>query len=184
MTFLTTIFSVPTIALFWTPGGSRKGPMKQDLSVLLSGRCFGIVSLVFSKFWHGARNPFEVMHDSKIFHKRIGKMGQKQGFLNLLKDVINFYWICSIMKIISFLFAMFPHKSYIWEKKIFLRYGPKYSKPIRWQDFLINHTSRTNQWNSPIFLHVYTNSHKLKVDQKFFGWAWPEISVASLVTGL
>ena len=57
------------------------------------------------------------MHDSKIFHKRIGKMGQKQGFLNLLKDVINFYWICSIMKIISFLFAMFSHKSYIWEKK-------------------------------------------------------------------
>ena len=36
----------------------------------------------------------------------------------------------------------------------------------------------------PDFLHVDTNSHKLKVDQKFFGLAWPEMGVASLVTGL
>ena len=34
------------------------------------------------------------------------------------------------------------------------------------------------------FLHVDTNSHKLKVDQKMFGWAWSEMGVASLVTGL
>ena len=25
-----------------------------------------------------------------------------------------------------------------------------------------------------VFLHVDTNSHKLKVDQEIFGWAWPE----------
>ena len=36
----------------------------------------------------------------------------------------------------------------------------------------------------PDFLHVDTNSHKLKVDQKFFGLTWPEMGVASLVTGL
>ena len=36
----------------------------------------------------------------------------------------------------------------------------------------------------PYFLHVDTNSHKLKVDQKIWGWAWSEIGVASLVTGL
>ena len=34
------------------------------------------------------------------------------------------------------------------------------------------------------FLHVDTNSHKLKVDQKMFGWAWSEMGAASLVTGL
>ena len=36
----------------------------------------------------------------------------------------------------------------------------------------------------PNFLHVDTNSHKLIVDQKNFGWAWSEMGVASLVTGL
>ena len=33
-------------------------------------------------------------------------------------------------------------------------------------------------------MHVDTNSHKLKVDQKIFAWAWAEMGVASLVTGL
>ena len=36
----------------------------------------------------------------------------------------------------------------------------------------------------PGFLHVDTNSHKLKVDQKNLGWAWSEMGVASQVTGL
>ena len=36
----------------------------------------------------------------------------------------------------------------------------------------------------PDFLHVDTSSHKLKVDQKIFGWAWSEMGMASLVTGL
>ena len=36
----------------------------------------------------------------------------------------------------------------------------------------------------PDFLHVDTNSHKLKVDQNIFGWAWSEMSVSSLVMGL
>ena len=34
----------------------------------------------------------------------------------------------------------------------------------------------------PDFLHVDTNSHKLKADQKNLGWAWSEMGVASLVT--
>ena len=36
----------------------------------------------------------------------------------------------------------------------------------------------------PDFLHVHTNLHKLKVDQKISEWAWPEMGVVSLVTGL
>ena len=36
----------------------------------------------------------------------------------------------------------------------------------------------------PDFLHVDTNLHKLKRDQKMFGWAPPKIGVAKLVTGL
>ena len=48
-------------------------------------------------------------------------------------------------------------------KFLFLRYGPKYSQPIKLQDFLVNHVSRTNQLDlmkQPDFLHVDTNAHE------------------------
>ena len=50
--------------------------------------------------------------------------------------------------------------------------------------FLINHISRNKSMKWPDFLLVDTNLHKLKVDQEIFGWAWSEMGVASLVTGL
>ena len=96
----------------------------------------------------------------------IGKFGH-QFLLNLI-----------YMKFI--IFAVFLHKSHIWEN--FCSYGPKCSQPIRLQDFLINRISRTNQWNSPILcmlIQIY-----IKADQKIFGWAWPEMGVTSLITGL
>ena len=49
----------------------------------LSGYFLGIVSLIFSKFWHGARIPCEVVLDrarfsgKNFFAPRIGKMGPK-----------------------------------------------------------------------------------------------------------
>ena len=36
----------------------------------------------------------------------------------------------------------------------------------------------------PHFLHVDTNSRKLKVHSKIFGWAWSRMGVANLVSGL
>ena len=36
----------------------------------------------------------------------------------------------------------------------------------------------------PHFLHLDTNSHKLNVDQKIFGWVYSKVGVGSLVTGL
>ena len=74
--------------------------------------------------------------------------------------------------------AQIPHLG----KISFLRYGPKCSQPIRLQDFLINHISRTNQ--QAYFLYVDISSHKLKVDQKIFWWTWSKMDMASLVTGL
>ena len=66
------------------------------------------------------------------------KMGQKQGFLKLLKDlVIKFYWICSIMK--TYIIRCVPAQVPYLGKILFLRYGPKYSQSIRLKDFLINH---------------------------------------------
>ena len=82
----------------WTPSGSCKGPMKQDLSVipsgLLSGCHLGILSLVFSEFWHNARNPYEVVRDSRIFWGKIvcpkiwenrQKLAQKTVFFEFIE---------------------------------------------------------------------------------------------------
>ena len=130
---------------YWTHGSSQKVLWNMVcLCFHLVPAFFGILSLVFSKFWHGAWNPDQVVCDSCIFQNLFcpqnrengPKMGQKQGFLNLLKKlVINFYRICSIIFI---LFAVFLHKSYIWDF-FSLKYEPKYSQPIRLQDFSINH---------------------------------------------
>ena len=49
----------------------------------LSGRFLWIVSITFSNFWHGARNPCEVVRDRARFSRKnffvtkMGKMGQK-----------------------------------------------------------------------------------------------------------
>ena len=61
--------------------------------------------------------------------------------------------------------AQIPYLGKFW----FIRYLPQCSHPIRLQDFLINHISRTSQWNNLIFLHVDKNSYKLKITKKFFG---------------
>ena len=50
------------------------------LSFGLSAHFLGIVSLVFSKFWHGARNPYEVVRDSWIFWKMDRKWAKNRVF--------------------------------------------------------------------------------------------------------
>ena len=92
--------------------------------------------------------------DNFFLFPKLGKWtknGPKQGFLNLLNNlVISFYWICSIMKI--YIICCVPTQIlYLGKFFLFLRYGPKFSKRIRLHDFLINHISRTNQYNSLIF---------------------------------
>lgn len=59
-----------------------KGPIKWGLSVLpsvlLSLHFLGIVSIVFSEFWQGARNPYEVVYDrARFFIKTL--LPQKLG---------------------------------------------------------------------------------------------------------
>lgn len=71
----------------WTLHGSWKGPIKQALSdlwsIVLSVWAFSwnwIISFFSSKFWHGCRNPSEVMHDRAGFFegkKLLPKMGDK-----------------------------------------------------------------------------------------------------------
>ena len=82
-TFRNTVFGPPAVAerVPWNRVCPSFCP-----SFRLCGRFLGIASLVFSKFWHGARNPYEVVRDraefsrKNFFAPRIGKMDQTQGF--------------------------------------------------------------------------------------------------------
>ena len=138
------------------------------LSILLS-RCFlGIAWLVFFfKFGMVLESHVKLCVTEPdflgkcFFPSKIGKMDLKWAnnrvFFNLLENlVINFYWIWSIMKI--YIICCVPAQIPYLGKFLFLRYGPKCSQPIRLQDFLINHISRTNQWNSLIF-YMLTQLH-------------------------
>ena len=135
----------------WTPGSSGNGPMKQGLSSLLScfqfGCFLGIESLVFSEFWHGIWNPYQVVHDSARFFGKtlfVPKIGEMD---------LKFRWICSIMKI--YVVCCVPAQILSLRKILFLKYSPKCSHPIRLHDFQINHFSRTNGWNSLFYLFIY-----------------------------
>ena len=92
--------------------------------------------------------------------------------------LINFYWICSIMKIYIICCAL--HKSHIW--KIFLSWDMGQIVFSQSDCRIFQLTISPEQINEIAwFLHVDTNSHKLKVDQKFLGWTWSEMGVTSLV---
>ena len=94
------------------PGSSQKGPIKQGLSILPS-KCPGIflliVSLTFSKFWHGARNPNEVVHERAGFSRKcsfapeMGKMGQKQGFFEFIGKLSHYFFLNKVYKEILYL---------------------------------------------------------------------------------
>ena len=153
----------------------------------LSRHFLGIGILVFSKFWLCVRKPDKVVFDRvRFFLKKkkrkknapkMGKMGQKKGFLNLLKSlVIDFFWIWSMWSFI--LFAIFLCKSYIWEIS-----GPwdVAQNSLGQLNCRIFKSTRTKQWNSLI---ADTNSWKVKVDWKILRWVWSKMGVANLVTGL
>ena len=102
------------------------------------------------------------------------KIGQKQGFLNLLKNfVIDFFWICSIMKI--YIICSVPAQIPYLGKKFFQRCGPKCCEPIRLQDFLINHIFRTNRWNSLIFymlIQIHIKQKLIRIFLEGHGQRW------------
>ena len=106
-------------------------------------RCFlGIEFSVSSKFWHGAKKPYEVVGDSARFFRKSSfalknsengsKGSRSRGFLIYKKNVLfHFHWICFIMKII--LSVLYLHISFA--KTLFMRYWLKGSLAIRFQFF-------------------------------------------------
>ena len=111
------------------------------------------------------------MFQKTFFAPKIGKMRQKQGFLNLLNNlVINFYWICSIMKIytICCVPGQIPYLGN------FLSLGDMCQSVHSQSDCRLSQISQPFLQNKsmkhPHFLHADTNSQKLKVDLKSGFW--------------
>ena len=108
----------------------------------VSGYFLGIGSIVFSKFWDGARNPNNIVHDRTIFLEKLlllqtrgkrDKIGPKiELFFNLLKTLVfNFYRIGSIMKIYFICFVSVLNLYML--KILFLRHCSKCYLPIKLQ---------------------------------------------------
>ena len=96
------------------------------------------------------------------------KMDQKQVFFNLLENlVIIFYWIWLLMEI--YVICCVPPQIPYLGKSLFLRHGRKCSQLIRLQYFLINHISRTNQWNSLIFCMLI----QIHIIISWWKYVWP-----------
>ena len=116
----------------------------------------------------------------QILRKWAKKWAQNRVFFKILKHfVINFHWICYLMKlyIICCVFAQIPCLGKFW----FLRYRPNCSQPIRLQDFLISYISRTNQWNCLIlcmWIQIHMNEKFIKnfLDCCSQKWVWPVLS--------
>ena len=72
--------------------------MNRGLSVLQFGTFLEIGSLVFSETQFGVRGPYLVVRYragfflKNLFAPKMGKMGQKQGFLNLLENLVIIFF--------------------------------------------------------------------------------------------
>ena len=100
---------------FWTPAVAGRSLWNRVCMPAWAFSWNWIIS--FSRFWQGVRNRYKVNCDRARYFRNfflpptIGKMDQKQSFLNLVKNLVfNFNWICSIMKlyIICYVLAQIP----------------------------------------------------------------------------
>ena len=161
----------------WEPEGSYKIGC---LQFRLSGCFLGIVSLIFSKFWHSARVPCEVVCDRVGFSKKKNchqnwenraKMGLKRFFQfignlghNVLLNLIyneNLYLLCSSTNRIL-------EKTFVPEIRAKM-FSANLIAGFFNQPYLQNKLIK-----QPDVVHFGTNSYKLK----FWGglcqrWVWP-----------
>ena len=97
---LRNVLNVSIENIYWPPNGRQKGPIKSH-RVCLPFRLFGhfvAILLFFSKFWHGARNPYEVVCDRARFSrkknfpnnsKKWTKNGPNTGFFDFIEKFVH-----------------------------------------------------------------------------------------------
>ena len=156
--------------------------MKESLSVLLSCHLswffLGIEHLDFYKFRHGAKNPYEVVCDranflEKLLPQKLGKWVKNS--VNLKKNlVINFYWICSLMKICIICCVI----SYSWEKSCSWDIGQNILSQSSCRFF----KSSIYQWDLFAYWCKFTKVQSCWII--FLVGHGQNISVANLVSGL
>ena len=154
--------------VFWIPWHRLEGSCEigsvHPSSVLLSRRFLGMVSLVFSKFWHVLESHIMLCLTESDFPKK--KFAPKKFFLLNLCCNENFSQMSYLGKFLV---------SEIWTKMFSANQIAGFFKQsylqIKWM-----------KW--PDFLHADTNSHKLKVYQKVFWCLWSGLAVSNLIMGL
>ena len=93
-------------------------------SFRLPGHFLGIVTLVFSKFWHNAKNPYQNVRGRVGFSRKIflsHKLGKwtknepKWGFFEFI-GICGLWILLNLIYNENFiLFSVFLHKSHVWE---------------------------------------------------------------------
>ena len=145
--------------------------MKQGLCIFsscdLSGCFLRTKSLDLFEFWHCARNPYSVVHDSPIFLKtfaqKIREMGQKQDFLNLKKNfVITFHRTCSV----NFQYLLCSSTNPIFGKNLV----PEIQAKMHSANQIVGFLNRQNKLIFYMLIQIHKNRK-----QKSFGWAWSKM---------
>ena len=118
----------------------------------------------------------------KPFCSKNSGNGPKIGFLNLKKNLVsNLHWICPVMKI--YVICCVPAQ---------ILHSGKNVPEIQANMLSANQNAgfllflQNKSMKQPHFLHVDTNSQKLKVDRKFFvdmvkKWMWSSWSLDSKI---
>ena len=92
--------------------------MKQVLSVLVFSVCFiGIGSLVFSKFWNGFRNRYEIVRGRAVFFEKNRNMDQNHGFIDFI-ELFGLYFFVNLVYNESFYYLLYSYTNLISGKNL------------------------------------------------------------------
>ena len=114
----------------------------------------------------------QIFFGKTLFAPKLGKWAKNRVFWIKKYVVINFHWICALMKI--YIICCVPAQILCLEIVLINQIAGFLN-----QLFLQNKSIK-----QPHFLHVDIDSQKLNVNRKCFSWAWSKMGVASLVCGL
>ena len=149
------------------------------LSFRLSWRFLGIASLVFSKFWHVARNSYEFVRNiagfsrKKILPSKLGKWTKnwpKTGVFEFIEKFCN-QFLLNLFYNERFHYLLCSCTNPIFEKNYVSEILAEMFSANQIAGFFYQSYVQNKSINQSYFLYINTNSHKLKVDQKVLEWA-------------
>ena len=127
--------------------------ISKSLFVFCPFFCPSFCPRIFSEFWHGSRIHMKLcvtagFSAKNVFARKFGKMDQKWA-RNRVSWIYWKIWSLIFTEFVLYwklvLFAVFLHKSHIWEKFCPWEMGENVLSQSDCRIFLINHISRTDQ---------------------------------------